>query len=175
MSTTTTRTDPTPIAVATWALALHVAGREASDQGFREACAAVAATTDPATGAGAADALVAAVRERLAGSDPGNVLAFARDTWSDAVADLGEGSREERVQRIRRHQFERSWPWLARIWERDGAGDVRPVWVLVERFTDEVVAMDPNPWDEIEELRRYPVDSFQALWELSGCASVRVR
>lgn len=174
MSSGTTRTDTTPIVVATWALALHGGGRMASDQWIREACAGVASTTDPTSGAAAAEALVAAVRERLTGPDPAAVLAFAREAWGDASADLGDGIREERVQRIRRYQFERNLPWLARLWERDSAGEVRPIWLIVERFTDTVVAMDPNPWDEIEELRRFPVDSFQALWELEACASVRV-
>lgn len=166
----------TPVTLATWAFTLHRAGFPAVDHEIREACEAVAAAGDPETGDLAAQELVARVRSRLDDVDGPSVLALARRVWGDSISgDLGEADREERAQRIRRYEFERGLPWLARIWERDGAGMVRPGWLVVERVTDRVSVMDPNPWDEIEERRELPVDAFHALWELEGCPSVRLR
>ena len=63
---------------------------------------------------------------------------------------------------------------MARIWERSEKGEVAPVWIIVERVTDEVTAMDPNPWDDIDEERHIPVNDFQVQWELDGCSSVHI-
>jgi hypothetical protein len=53
-------------------------------------------------------------------------------------------------------------------------GKVHPSWLLVERVTDEVTAMDPNPWNDVDEERHIPVQDFQVLWELDACSSVYV-
>ena len=49
-----------------------------------------------------------------------------------------------------------------------------PTWLVVERVTEEVLAMDPNPWNDIDEERHIAVGDFHVLWELDACAAVHV-
>ena len=168
---------PSPVAttLATWVYQLHASGTDAAHEGIAVACRAVAEATDEAVGEAAGMALVAAVSEGLNAEDPAGVAAAAAEIYGERVSGaLGEGDREERKARIRRYQFAAGLPWLARIWSRSDAGDVAPLWVIVERLTHEVTAMDPNPWDDVDEERHIPVDDFQVLWELDGCSCVAV-
>jgi hypothetical protein len=160
---------------STWVYQLFAAGVMPDDATLHERCSAVQGAADRTAGDAAGASLVDRVGEILGGgSEPETVTAAARKLYGDrASTGLGDGDREERTQRIRKYQFGRSLPWLARIWERrDGA--VRPSWLLVERVTDQVTAMDPNPWNDIDEERRIPVADFQVLWELDGCTNVHV-
>lgn len=159
----------------TWVYQLFAAGVVPDDPAVHARCAAVQSATDRTTGDAAGASLVERVGEILGdAAEPSAVAAAARQLYGDRVAsDLGAGDREERTQRIRKYQFGRSLPWLARIWERR-EGTVRPSWLLVERVTDQVTAMDPNPWNDIDEERRIPVSDFHVLWELDGCTSVSV-
>lgn len=161
-------------AIATWVFLLHVDGRTAADAELAAHCAAVVSAADEGAGNPAGEALVARIRALLPSEGPEQVEAFARAQYGErVVAGLGEGGRDERLQRVRKHQFASNLPWLARIWERvDGA--VVPSWLVVERVTDEVTAMDPNPWNDIDETRHLPVGDFQVLWELDGCTAVAV-
>lgn len=166
--------DATAYAVATWVFVLHVDGRTAADPELASACASVLSASEEAAGNAAGEQLVARVRALLAGDDPGGVEAFARSMYGERlVVGLGQGDREERLHKVRKHQFTSNLPWLARIWERSGDG-VAPAWLVVERVTDEVTAMDPNPWNDIDETRHLPVSDFQVLWELDGCTAVAV-
>lgn len=160
---------------ATWVYQLFAAGVAPDDETLHERCKAVQNAPDRTTGDAAGAALVDRVGELIGAShDADAVTAAAKRLYGERVATaLGEGDRDERTQRIRKYQFGRSLPWLARIWERrDGA--VRPSWLLVERVTDEVTAMDPNPWNDIDEERRFPVSDFHVLWELDGCTSIQL-
>jgi len=164
-----------PYTFATWVFMLHVNGVVAGDAAVSEACAAIIAATDESVGNEAGEALVRALEERLGGVTPENLMSASQALYGvRAAATLGQGSRRDRVARIRKYQFERQLPWLARIWERTEEGDVRPSWLLVERVTDVVRAADPNPWNDIDEERLVPVDDFQVLWELDGCTSVHL-
>ena len=87
---------------------------------------------------------------------------------------MGEGERATRISRIRKYQFTRRLPWLARIVERRQDGSVTPGWLVIQGCTDQVHALDPNPWDDIDEERNLPLADFQVLWELDACASVSV-
>ncbi len=159
----------TPYTFATWVFTLHVAGVRAADPEIAEICDAVLHATDDRSGAAAGERLVAKVRAALEGSD---VTTAAARLYGDRVRyDLGAGDRDARTTRIRRYQFAAQLPWLARIWERAGES-VRPSWLLVERVTDEVTAADPNPWNNVDEVRRLPVQDFHVLWELDGCSNV---
>lgn len=161
-------------AVATWVFLLHVDGVAPGDAELASRCVAVMGATEENAGNAAGTALVERVRELLTGDEPGDVAAFASTVYgARAFTDLGAGSRDDRVHRIRKHQFSRNLPWLARIWERVD-GRVAPSWLLIERVTDEVCAMDPNPWNDIDEERHLPVHDFQVLWELDGCTAVAV-
>jgi len=164
----------TAYAIATWVFVLHVDGRTASDAELATHCAAVVSATDERAGNPAGEALVARIGALLQGEGPAEVEAFARAQYGDRLlSGLGAGGRDERLQRVRKHQFASNLPWLARIWERvDGV--VVPSWLVVERVTDEVTAMDPNPWNDIDETRHLPVGDFQVLWELDGCTAVAV-
>ncbi len=160
--------------IATWLYQLHAAGEPATHDGIRRACEAVRAAEAPQAGEEAGRALVREVEELLGGSEPDHDEAAARAAYGDRVGRaLGEGDRDARTAAIRRYQFAVGLPWMARIWERrDGA--VAPGWVIVERVTDEVLAMDPNPWDDVDEERHIPVGDFHVLWELDGCPSVHL-
>lgn len=167
-------TKATAYALATWVFVLHVDGVLSSDAELARHCREVLEASEERDGNQAGEALVARVGSMLTGVEPTQVVAFARAAFGDRVITaLGEGDREERVHRIRKHQFAHNLPWLARIWER-GDGAPVPSWLVVERVTHEVCAMDPNPWNDIDETRRLPVTDFQVLWELDGCTAVAV-
>lgn len=175
MSTTPDPQTTLSTALATWAFLLHVDGVEAADEAVKGACEAVKAAADETTGNAAGDALVARVDELLTGSTLAEVSVFAQALYGErAKADLGEGDRNSRTSRIRQYQFSHSLPWLARIWERQENGEVAPTWLVVERVTDQVTAMDPNPWNDIDETRHLPVADFHVLWELDACASIHI-
>lgn len=160
---------------ATWVYVLHAAGTPASHDGIRSACEAVSAATDAEAGDAAGLALVDAIAGLVGDGSREAIAAAARAVYGDRAVDgLGEGDRDARNARIRRYQFAAGLPWLARIWERRETGDVRPGWVIVERLTDQVTAMDPNPWNDIDEERHLPVGDFHVLWELDGCTSVHL-
>lgn len=162
-------------AFATWVFLLQTAGVSPDDAELTRCCAAVTDAKDSTAGDRAGDALVARVNVLLGkGDSPEIVLGVARRLYGDrAAGNLGEGDRDARLARIRRYQFAKNLPWLARIWERT-AGTVHTSWLLIERVTDEVSAMDPNPWNDVDEQRRLPVHDFQVLWELDACSSVFV-
>jgi hypothetical protein len=88
--------------------------------------------------------------------------------------DLGAGSRDERLVRLRRHQFAHGTPWMARVWERRADGLVAPAWLVIDGVTDRVRALDPNPWNDVDEERSLPVGDFLVLWELDGNAALHV-
>jgi len=164
-----------PYTFATWVFMLHVDGVEADDAAVSEACKAILAATEETAGNAAGQQLVDAVNARLGGTGPEHLLNASQALYGvRASSTLGQGSRGERVARIRKYQFDAQLPWLARIWERTEEGSVQPAWLLVERVTDVVRAADPNPWNDIDEERLVPVDDFQVLWELDGCTSVHL-
>ncbi len=164
----------TPYTFATWVFSLHVAGVRATDAEIRTHCDGILAATEETIGTAAGEALVARVRALQSGDSPDQIGALAADLYGDrARRDLGTGDRMTRTARIRKYQFSHQLPWLARIWER-GADGVQPSWLLVERVTDEVTAADPNPWNDIDEVRQLPVSDFHVLWELDACSSVHL-
>ncbi len=162
---------------ATWVYLLHTAGIEPSDGALAERCASLDAVTDAAEGDTVTAAFVERVSEVLDGArGPDEVAVIARALYGDQVGgELGEGSRGDRTHRIRKYQFGRSLPWLARIWERHPDGSVAPSWLLVRQLTDEVEVMDPNPWNDVDEERALPVGDFLVLWELDDCTAIHVR
>jgi hypothetical protein len=165
------------VALATWITLMGAREHTPDDPELAEAISRVLAAEDAETGDAAGLALIERVAALVdeAGEAPDAVAGLAGRLFGEAVStDLGAGSREERLQRIRHYQFERGLPWLARIYERREDGTVAPSWLLVERVTDRVNAMDPNPWDDIDEERTLPVADFQVLWELDGCTSLRL-
>jgi len=158
---------------ATWVVALCAQGVSPTNEAMGGLAAAVVASGDDV----AALALVRAVADRLpAGAGPDAVASLGADLFGDrAHGAMGQGDRRTRLQRIRKYQFGRQLPWLARIWERLSDGTVGPSWLLVEQITDQVVAMDFNPWNDIDEARLLPVGDFQVLWELDGCTALAIR
>lgn len=161
--------------LATWVFLLHVNGHHSDDTELHAACEAVSTAEEEAAGNAAGEKLVHRVEALLTGESTTNVVSFARRLYGDRLGqDLGEGSRAERTHRIRQYQFSHSLPWLARVWERDDNGTVGPVWLVVERVTDQVTAMDPNPWNDIDETRHFPVSDFHVLWELDACTALHL-
>jgi len=166
------------LTLATWIFRLSQAGVAPEDGPMGDLCTGVACAEDAKTGDELGWALVARVGELLGDADgkPDAMRALATTLYGDRVSfDLGGGTRDARTTRIRRYQFGRALPWLARIWERSPEGSVGPVWLLVEQVTDQVIAMDPNPWNDIDEERRLPFEDFQVLWELDACSSLHIR
>lgn len=153
------------VALAAWMVLLHRRGVLPDSEALAER---VRAVSDADSGA----ALVEAVGELLDDASPEQVIAFCRAELGEAITGaFGEGEREERVRRIRRYQFAQNTPWIARIYERT-QGVVRPFWVIVGRLTDQVLLMDPDPYDGIEEQRVVPVADFMVQWELDACTSI---
>ena len=170
------REDAFVYTLATWVYLLHADGLHADDEAVHDLCGAIDAATTAEAGDAAGLALVEHVRANVDDASGEAVAAYARQLYGRAVdTGLGEGDRQERTGRIRVYQFGVSLPWLARIWVRTPSEAVRPLWLLIERVTDEVIAMDPNPWDDVEEERHLPVNDFHVLWELDGCTSIAVR
>lgn len=165
------------VALATWMFIAHTRGQHASDAEIHAACEGVAAADGPEAGDAAGQALIDRVSALVDGSgtDPEAIAAMLAGLYGEAIRrDLGAGSRADRLHRIRTYQFQRGIPWLARIVERHPDGSVGPSWLLVERVTDQVRAMDPNPWDDIPEERALPTTDFLVLWELDGCTSFAI-
>jgi hypothetical protein len=164
------------VAFATWVYLLHTSGIRAADGEVAGACDAVSGASEAKAGDAAGKRLLDRVNALFAGpSDPDRALAVAKTLYGDrAAADLGGGDRDSRSAAFRKYQFGLSLPWLARIWERSD-GKVAPTWLLVEKVDGMVHAMDPNPWNDVDEERKIPVADFQVLWELDGCTSVLLR
>ena len=153
------------VCLAAWMVTLAGRGVLPTDPAL---ASKVSAVHDEATG----KALAGELRDRLADIDVATVLDFVRKEYGDNVSgDLGAGTREESVRRVRRYQFTGNRPWLCRLYERY-AGVVQPTWVLVGRLTDEVLMLDPDPYDGIEEERTMPLTDFMVLWDLDGRGSV---
>lgn len=153
------------VAFAAWMVLMNARGSAPTSD---ELASVVAAVRDQAS----ADALLHLLGDRIEGTRPEDVQALATALYGDRVrVDLGEGDRGERTRRIRRFQFEHSAPWLARIYERH-QDVVQPTWIVVESVTDEVLALDPDPFDGLDEERRIPIADFMVLWELDGCSSI---
>lgn len=159
------------LAFATWLVALHAGGVPILDAAGRAACERVVA--DP--GDASAGDLLAWVDAGLGAADVDAARALAARALGDALrTDLGAGDRAYRLARIRRYQFGRQLPWLARVWERGGDGVVGVSWLVVGEVTDTLRALDPNPWNDVDEAREIPVGDFLVLWELDGCSALSV-
>ncbi|MBN2800360.1 MAG: hypothetical protein JXX28_14565 [Deltaproteobacteria bacterium] len=166
--------DLTAATLTTWIFQLFAAGARPAEAAIAAGCEAVDAAQDAETGDAAGLELMRAVQALLGEGEP--TLEAVRELiaalYGDAVTGaLGAGTREERVAAIRSHQFNHGTPWLARIWERQESGAVAPSWLLVERASEAIYAMDPNPWNDVDEDRVLPWGDFQVLWELDACTS----
>jgi len=165
------------LAFATWVYDLHRAGVDPADEALQKACAELDGAGDTESGDAAGERLVRRVSALVGkATAPGAVGDLATKLYGAQIgSDLGTGSRADRTSRIRKYQFGRSLPWLARIYDRDAEGRVEPCWLLVEHLTDRVRAMDPNPWNDVDETRELPLQDFMVKWELDGCTALHVR
>lgn len=165
----------THLTVATWVAELHRAGLAPQDATIAAACDALAQASTSEVGDAAGKRLVEAIGAHLPDNDPATISALAQALYGASVStQMGEGDRQARTSRIRKYQFTRRLPWLARIFERRSDGSVAPGWLVIHGCTDQVHALDPNPWDDIDEQRDLPLADFLVLWELDDCASVSV-
>jgi len=156
---------------ATWVFLLHASGVESVETTVRDHCIAIVEATDEETG----EAAVMALIDNVSGGLGDGVEALAGALYGDRVSsEMGEGNRAERSRRIRMYEFKNWLPWLAKIYQRSDQGDVSAVWVVVERLSNEVSIMDPNPWNDIDEEYDLPVSDFHVLWELAAKASVHL-
>jgi hypothetical protein len=166
------------VTLATWVFILFNGGISPADAAVLAACEAIRDADDGAEIDALGQALVDAVLAGLGDEQPdiAAVSAFAGSLFgSEAVAsDLGAPTeRDERARAVRRYQFGRNLPWIARIIDRFPDGTVGPHWVMVEELTESVKVMDPYPWDDVDEQYEIPLTDFMVKWELAGCESLR--
>lgn len=162
-------------ALATWIFLLTDAGQRPDDAGIAAAVQALRDAPDDvdpdALGAVLVDAVAAKMGtgERLADITDFLGALFGRDHFT---TQLGE-DRADRIRLARRHQFASNLPWLVRIIDRFPGRPLGAHWLLVERVDDQVVCMDPYPWDDLDEQYSQPTVEFMVKWELAGCEGVR--
>ncbi len=166
------------VTLSTWIFILYSGGTQPDQAGIAAACQAILDAGEDAAFDQLGQALVDAVMAALDSDDPdlAVVAAFARRLYGgeNVATDLGEPTeRDERARGVRRYQFGRNLPWIARIIDRFPDGSVGPHWVMVEELTESVKVMDPYPWDDVDEQYDIPLNDFMVKWELAGCESVR--
>ncbi len=166
------------VTLSTWVFILFSGGMPASDPSIVAACEAIrdAGEDDEIDALG--QRLVEAILLALGSDEPGigSVVALAERLYGPELvaSDLGDASdRDERARAVRRYQFGRNLPWIARIIDRFPDGSVGAHWVMVEELTESVRVMDPYPWDDVDEQYDIPLVDFMVKWELAGCESVR--
>ena len=98
-------------------------------------------------------------------------LAWLQERIPQIKSNFSAETRSGKIHAIRHYEFQQSLPWIARIANRAG-GSLTEQWVMVEKVTDTVHCMDPNPWDDIEEETSYSLNDFMIRWELCDCASI---
>jgi hypothetical protein len=96
---------------------------------------------------------------------------WLQQRYDNIVKSWDSNERENLIANIRKHSFQSSLPWLAQIAERQG-NELITHWVMVEKFTDNVICMDPYPWDDIDEEYELPLTDFMVRWELAGTNSI---
>lgn len=166
------------VTLSTWVFILFSTGTQPDDASIVEACEALRDAAEDASSDDLGRALVTAVLAAIGADEPSFeqvASAMERLYGPDTVAtDLGTPTdRGERARGIRRYQFGRNLPWIARIIDRFPDGTVGPHWVMVEELTDSVKVMDPYPWDDVDEQYDIPLTDFMVKWELAGCESLR--
>ncbi len=166
------------VTLSTWIFILFNGGTSADDAGIVAACEAIRDADEGAELDALGAVLVDAVMAALGTDEPdlAAVAALAVKLYGeDKVAtDLGEpADRTERARGVRRYQFGRNLPWIARIIDRFPDGTVGAHWVMVEELLESVKVMDPYPWDDVDEEYQIPLNDFMVKWELAGCESLR--
>jgi hypothetical protein len=118
--------------------------------------------------------LVNSIEESLSPkSNIEQVYSWLSDRYDNVHNSWGADDRESLICEIRKHSFKSSLPWLAQIAERN-QGELVTHWVLVEKFTDCVICMDPYPWDDVDEEYQLPLVDFMVKWELAGSNSIHI-
>jgi len=162
----------------TWIFLLSCAGFEPADERVAGACRALREAGDGADREALAQDLLGMLRERVLLDEPSasavGALTFGL-LGAPVATDLGQADdREERLRALRRYQFARKLPWIARIIDRAPDGQVGARWVMVEQVAQTVEIMDPYPWDDVDERFALPITDFMVRWELAGRESVRI-
>lgn len=167
------------VTLSTWLYLLFEKGQPIVHPGILAACQAIRdmGPGDDANAVG--QALVSAVRLGLGAENPGfaEVVAAVRGWLGPGVlaTDLGTpADREERIRAVRRYQFSRRLPWIARVIDRFPDGVVGEHWVMIQDLEEDVHIMDPYPWDGVDEEYRLPLVDFMVKWELAGRESLRI-
>jgi hypothetical protein len=170
----TSKTGNLSTTLATYVWLLAEAGHAPAAGPVRDALDALR-DAEPEAADAAGIALAAVLDGALGGSEEAEAIGamLAGLYGDDAFASHAEESREARLRAIRAAEFKSSLPWRARVVDRFPNGSVSMHWVLVERVTDEVLCMDPYPWDDLDEEYVQPTLDFLVKWELAGGGSFR--
>ena len=116
--------------------------------------------------------LVEAIQQTLpANSNIDDLYSWLQERYDNIENSWHADARESTIANIRKHSFKSSLPWLAQIAERND-NNLITHWVMVEKFTDTVICMDPYPWDDIDEEYELPLTDFMVRWELAGANSI---
>jgi len=116
--------------------------------------------------------LVNAIQESLdVNANIEELYAWLNERYENIENSWQAAERDDLISSIRKHSFQSSLPWLAQIAERTDNKLVTH-WVMVEKFTDNVICMDPYPWDDIDEEYELPLTDFMVRWELAGRNSI---
>lgn len=163
--------------LATWLYLLARAGHLPSAGAVRDALNGLLGL-DPAADAEAAGAvLVGAVKGSLGDAgEPSEVEALLVGLFGAGHLEAAPGGdRAATLHALRAYHFRSGLPWLARVVSRSEDGSIGLHWLLVEHVADEVIIMDPYPWDDVEEQQSLPSVDFLVRWELAGRIALRWR
>ncbi|MDP6931882.1 MAG: hypothetical protein QGG40_03160 [Myxococcota bacterium] len=193
MTSTTTRprtTDNLATTLASWVYLLFLRQVHPEHGGLLAACETLSSVGADGDAEAAGQTLVAAVREALLLEplpETGNGLDRLEASWStveravtrwfgrERIAhDLGKATdRADRIRSIRQYEFASGTPWLALLLDLGPDGNPGPRWLLVEQVSDALHAMDPTPWDDLDDRVEMPLVEFAVKWELAGNRSLR--
>lgn len=98
-------------------------------------------------------------------------LSWLQNRIPQIKSNFAAETRSGKIHAIRHYEFQQSMPWIARIANRTEE-HLAEQWIMVEKVTETVHCMDPNPWDDIEEESSYSLNDFMIRWELCGYASI---
>lgn len=162
--------DPELVTLATFLYLAHRAGFSVQDARLNETFRTI--DSEGATEALGAQ-LVEILHAQLPETSPDAVIGLLNGLLGGALrADFAKAeTREQHVAAVRREVFGRSTPWLAWLVASNAEGAFYRQCVLVEGFGEVVQVMDPNPFNDIDEARSYPIDEFMGLWEVAGARS----
>ena len=158
----------TEVTFATALFLLHRGGLTVEDAELERLAAAIGGAADAAAAGQAANALAASLAE------PAGLRAGLGRAFSGMQVQVVTGDRDAHVAALRRARFGNPRPMLVGLADRYQGG-VATRWALILDVGEDVDVLDPNPWDDVAEDHRLPLNDFLVRWELAGSVLVTFR